>query len=161
MSSSQPVLQAPGPNINFGTAPSGSSYISDANGLIVITNGSVSDQTYLLQAGCVNLVPGGIGGSNLQTGTDYTVQQSDLGCEIICTNAGAFTLHLPNAMPVGFYVIATQGGAGDVTASPKSGATRVGAHADTGAQYAPQLKCVVIQNTDGQSAVWNTIQVGS
>ena len=155
------VLQAPGPNINFGTAPSGSSYISDQNGLVVVTNASVNDETYLLNAGCIGLVPGGFGGNSNQTGTDYTIQQGDVAQEIVCTNAGAFTLHLPNSMPVGFYVIATQGGAGDVTASPKSGATRVGAHADTGSQYAPQLKCVVIANSDGQSAVWNTIRVGS
>lgn len=157
------VLQAPGPNINFGTAPSGSLYISDANGLIIVGGAgatAVGDELYLLGAGCIGLVPGGFGGSSNQTGTSYTVQQGDLAQEIVCTNAAAFTLNLPNSMPVGFYVNATQGGAGTVTASPKSGASTVGAHQTAGGQYL-QLKCVVIANSDGQSAVWATLRVGS
>jgi hypothetical protein len=153
-------LQAPGPNINFGTAPSGSTYISDANGLVVITNAGVNDETYLLGAGCVALVPGGFGGNANQTGTSYTVQQSDLATEIVCTNAGAFTLNLPKTMPVGFYVHATQGGAGTVTANALSGATLVGAHATTSGQYL-QIKCLVIQNGDGNSAVWDVIRMGA
>src|ERR1700681_1344001 len=95
-------IQAPGPNINVGTAPSGSTYISDANGLIVITNSNVSDELYLLAAGCIALIPGGFGQNSLQTGTSYTVQPSDCAQEIICTNAGAFTLNLRKDMPVGF-----------------------------------------------------------
>ncbi|HLY04426.1 MAG TPA: hypothetical protein VKR31_01650 [Rhizomicrobium sp.] len=157
------VLQAPGPNIAFGTAPSGSSYISDANGLVVIAGAganAVNDELYLLGAGCIGLVPGGFGGNSNQTGTSYTVQESDLAQEIVCTNTGAFTLNLPNSMPVGFYVNATQGGAGTVTANPKSGASTVGAHQTTSGQYL-QLKCVVIQNSDGVSAVWATLRVGS
>src|SRR5579862_2427419 len=154
------VLQAPGPDIAFGAAPSGSTYISDQNGLVVVGNGSVNDENYLLGAGCIALVPGGFGGNSNQTGTSYTVQESDLAQEIVCTNAGAFTLNLPKTMPVGFYVNATQGGAGTVTANPKSGASTVGAHQTTSGQYL-QLKCVVIQNSDGVSAVWATLRVGS
>lgn len=153
-------LQAPGPDIQFGTAPSGSTYISDANALVVISNGSVNDALYLIGAGCVALVPGGYGQNNLQTGTSYTVQTGDLAQEIICTNAGAFTLNLPKTMPAGFHLSATQGGAGTVTANPLAGASTVGAHQNTGGQYL-QLKCVVIQNGDSQSAVWATLRVGS
>src|SRR5438105_706171 len=111
-------VQAPGPNINFGTAPSGSTYISDANGLVVITGataGAVNDELYLLGAGCIALVPGGFGQNSLQTGTSYTVQLSDAAQEIVCTNAGAFALNLAKTMPVGFCISATQGGAGTVT----------------------------------------------
>jgi|SRR5215469_7487118 len=157
------VLQAPGPNIAFGTAPSGSSYISDANGLVVIAAAganAVSDELYLLGAGCIGLVPGGFGGNSNQTGTSYTVGESDVAQEIVCTNTSAFTLNLPNSMPVGFFVNATQGGAGTVTATPKPGASTVGAHQTTSGQYL-QLKCVVIQNSDGQSALWATMRVGS
>jgi hypothetical protein len=70
-------LQAPGPEIAFGTAPSGSTYISDANGLVIVTNGSAGDALYLLGAGCVALSPGGFGQNSLETGTSYTVQLSD------------------------------------------------------------------------------------
>jgi hypothetical protein len=153
-------VQAPGPDIAFGTAPSGSTYISDANGLVVLTNNDVDDALYLLGAGCVALSPGGFGQNSLETGTSYTVQLSDNAQEIICTNAGAFTLNLRKTMPVGFSVSATQGGAGTVTANALSGATLVGAHTTTAGQYL-QLKFVVIQNSDGLSAVWATIRVGS
>jgi hypothetical protein len=154
------VLQAPGPNINFGTAPSGSTYISDPNGLVVITNGSMSDESYLLGAGCIGLVPGGFGGNANQTGTSYTVQASDLAQEIICTNAGAFTLNLPATFPVGFYVNATQGGAGTVTANALGSGTLVGAHSSTSGQYL-QIKCVVIANNAGlTAATWDVMRVG-
>jgi hypothetical protein len=153
-------LQAPGPNINFGTAPSGSTYISDANGLVVITSNSVNDESYLLGAGCIGLVPGGFGANSLQTGTSYTVQSSDVAQEIICANASAFTLNLPKTMPVGFSINVTQGGAGTVTANALSGASLVGAHTSTSGQYL-QIKCLVIQNSDGVSAVWDVMRVGS
>jgi hypothetical protein len=47
-----------------------------------------------------------------------------------------------------------------VSANALSGATLVGAHTTTGAQYF-QLKCVVIANSDGLSAVWAVMRVGS
>lgn len=157
------VLQAPGPNINFGTAPSGSTYISDPNGLVVITGTSAntaSDEVYLLGAGCIGLVPGGFGGNANQTGTSYTVQASDLAQEIICTNAGAFTLNLPATFPVGFYVNATQGGAGTVTANALGSGTLVGAHSSTSGQYL-QIKCVVIANNAAlNDATWDVMRVG-
>ena len=154
------VMQAPGPDIAFAALPSGSTYTSDANALIVISNGSVNDQLALIDAGCVTLVAGGGGAQNLQTGTSYTLALSDSGQEIVCTNAGAFTLNLPNFMPVGFFANATQGGAGTVTADALAGASTVGAHQSTSGQYL-QLKCVVIQNTNGTSAVWVTLRVGA
>jgi hypothetical protein len=50
-------LLAPAPNMSFGGAPSGAFYISDPNGLIVITNGSTADQASLIAAGCTTLYP--------------------------------------------------------------------------------------------------------
>ena len=52
-------LLAPGPNINFGTAPSGASYVSNGLGLIAITNGAVADEAALIAAGCTALYPAG------------------------------------------------------------------------------------------------------
>jgi hypothetical protein len=52
-------LLAPGPNINFGTAPSGASYVSNGLGLITITNGAVADEAALISAGCTALYPAG------------------------------------------------------------------------------------------------------
>ena len=50
-------MLAPQADISFGTAPSGSTYVSNQYGLIVITNGSVLDQAALISAGCVTLYP--------------------------------------------------------------------------------------------------------
>ena len=89
------------------------------------------------------------------------MQQSDLAQEIICTNASAFTLNLPANLPVGFYVNATQGGAGTVTANALGSGTLVGAHANTQGQYL-QIKCVVIANNAGlTAATWAIMRVGS
>jgi hypothetical protein len=51
------ILRAPAPNMSFGGAPSGASYVSDQNALIVITNGSAADQAALVAAGCTTLYP--------------------------------------------------------------------------------------------------------
>ena len=51
------ILLAPAANMSFGGAPSGASYLSDPNGLIVITNGSAADQASLIAAGCTTLYP--------------------------------------------------------------------------------------------------------
>lgn len=51
------VLLAPAANMAFGGAPSGASYRSDPNSLIVITNGSTADQASLIAAGCATLYP--------------------------------------------------------------------------------------------------------
>src|SRR5437763_15469245 len=79
------VMQAPGPDIAFAALPSGSTYTSDANALIVISNGSVNDQLALIDAGCVTLGAGGGGAPDLQTATSYTLALSDSGQETVCT----------------------------------------------------------------------------
>lgn len=48
-------LLAPAANMTFASLPSGSTYLSDENGLIVITNGSVADENALVAAGCLVL----------------------------------------------------------------------------------------------------------
>ncbi len=51
------VLLAPAARMSFGGAPSGAFYVSDPNGLIVITNGSAADEAALIAAGCATLYP--------------------------------------------------------------------------------------------------------
>lgn len=49
------LMLAPAANMTFASLPSGSTYVSDANGLIVIANNSVPDQTAMEAAGCLTL----------------------------------------------------------------------------------------------------------
>lgn len=53
------LMLAPAPNMPFGAAPSGASYVSDAFKFIKIMNDSTADQTYLQSAGCFTLSPFG------------------------------------------------------------------------------------------------------
>jgi hypothetical protein len=156
---SQIVMQAPAANQTF--VLSDGTFVSDQNGLIVLSNANqVTDQLSLIQAGCVTLSPAAGGLNAIQNGTSYTVQMADYGQEIICTNGSAFTFTLPKTMPVGFYCYGTQGGAGTVTGTAGSGASVVGSHADTSGQYF-QIKCVVIANSTGIAAVWAVMRVGA
>jgi len=52
---------------------------------------------------------------NAQTGTTYTLQASDLGKIVQCTNASAITVTLPSGLGASFWCIIKQGGAGAVT----------------------------------------------
>lgn len=79
----------------------------------------------------LNGTPGASGhlltGVNVQTGTSYTLQLSDAGKLIICTNAAPFTLTVPPHSSVAFEdgqaVYVKQGGAGQVTIDDGSGVT--------------------------------------
>jgi hypothetical protein len=51
------VLLAPAPGMTFVAMPSGSTYVSDANALVVVTNASVADELALIAAGCLPLEP--------------------------------------------------------------------------------------------------------
>lgn len=76
--------------------------------------------------------------TNFQTGTTYTVQASDLGKLIICTNAAAIVLTIPPGLAVGFQFAIKQGGAGQVTMAAGSGVTLQNAdsHTKTKSRYA-------------------------
>jgi hypothetical protein len=50
-------LLAPSANLFFGGAPSGSTYVSNQYGIVVITNNSAADEAALIAAGCAALVP--------------------------------------------------------------------------------------------------------
>lgn len=60
---------------------------------------------------------------NEQTGTTYTIDATDRGKRIRCTNASAITVTMPNSLTVGFWCELEQGGAGQVTIAAGSGAT--------------------------------------
>jgi hypothetical protein len=57
---------------------------------------------------------------NDQTGTTYTIQASDNGKVITCSNAAAITVTVPSGLGVGFNCLVIQKGAGQVTFSPSS-----------------------------------------
>jgi hypothetical protein len=50
-------LLAPAANQTFMSMPSGATYVSNAYGLVTITNGSVADEAALIAAGCLPLIP--------------------------------------------------------------------------------------------------------
>jgi hypothetical protein len=70
-----------------------------------------------------NQISGYRGDLNAQTGTTYTLTAADTGKVVECTNAAAITLTLPATAAVGFCCTVVQGGAGQVTLTPASGAT--------------------------------------
>ena len=61
---------------------------------------------------------------NVQTGTSYTLAASDQGKWVILQNASAITLTVPSTLAAGFSCNIIQGGAGQITVTPGSGATR-------------------------------------
>ena len=46
------LMMAPGPNMAFRNAPSGTVYVSDARSVIAVANNSVADQAFFLANGC-------------------------------------------------------------------------------------------------------------
>lgn len=93
------------------------------------------------------------GDINLQTGTTYTLQQSDSGKVVELDNSAAITLTLPNSLPHGFCCTVVQGGSGQVTFSPASGATLNNrqSHAKLAGMWAPGT-IYVRSNSGGASA---------
>ena len=92
---------------------------------------------------------------NAQTGTTYTVASTDRGKVVRLSNASGITVTLPNDAAVGFYCSWGQGGAGQVTFSPASGATLVNrqSHTKSAGQHA-QGGFIVYANSGGTSAQW-------
>lgn len=96
---------------------------------------------------------------NAQTGTSYTIDvagsDSDRGRIVRCTNGAGITMTLPATAPVGFYCSWGQGGAGQITFSPASGATLVNdqSHTKSRGQHA-QGGLIVYENSGGSAAQW-------
>ncbi len=57
---------------------------------------------------------------NAQTGTTYTLQASDNGGIVTCSNASAITVTVPSGLGAGFNCLVIQKGAGQITFSPSS-----------------------------------------
>ena len=57
------------------------------------------------------------------SGTTYTLQVSDMGTLLNCTNNSGCTITLPNSFAAGFNVLVLQSGTLQVTFSPAAGAT--------------------------------------
>ena len=93
---------------------------------------------------------------NAQTGTTYTLVAGDTGKTIRCTNASAITLTLPNSLAEGFTCEIIQGGAGQVTLSPASGAVinNRQSHTKIAGQYGA-VRIVVVSNSGGTTATYN------
>lgn len=93
---------------------------------------------------------------NAQSGTAYTLDATDTGKIVRCTNASAITVTLPNSLAEGFTVEVIQGGAGQITFSAASGATinNRQSHTKTAGQYGA-VRLVVIGNSGGSAAIYN------
>jgi len=100
-------------------------------------------------------ISGYLGNINAQTGTAYTLEVADTGKVVECTNASAITLTLPANAAVGFCCTVVQGGAGQVTLTPASGATRRNrqSHTKTAGQWAG-VTLYVRTNSGGSAAEW-------
>jgi hypothetical protein len=153
------VLLAPSPNMSFASLPSGSTYLSDANGLVQIGNGNVSDQIALVNAGCITLNPVPGGGYIFQNGTAYTVAAADNGNMLLFTSASAVTVTLPATLPVGFRCRVFVAGSGGVTIAGASGAnvvSPIGVLSTTVEYY--YFDCSVIyQNAANTTAGWDVV----
>lgn len=74
---------------------------------------------------------------NAKTGTTYTLQATDNGKVITCTNAGAITVNVPSGLGAGFTCQVIQGGAGIVTfAASGTTVNSFGSLTSTAGQYA-------------------------
>ena len=62
----------------------------------------------------------------------YTLQPTDSGTQIQCSDAGAATITLPSNLPLTFQVAIEQNGAGQITVSAGSGATLHAPHSFAG-----------------------------
>ena len=91
---------------------------------------------------------------NAQTGTTYTLAQSDSGKIVELNNASAITVTLPNSL-THFCCRIVQTGAGQVTLSPASGATlhNKSSWTKTSGQWA-ELDLYVTSNSGGAAAVY-------
>lgn len=99
-----------------------------------------------------NEISGYRGHINAQSGTTYTLQASDSGKIVECTNNSAITVTLPNSLAVGFCCTIVQCGAGQVTLSAASGASLRNrqSHTKTAGQWSGAT--VYVRTNSGGSA---------
>jgi hypothetical protein len=151
------LMLAPAANMTFASMPSGSTYVSNSFGLIQIASGSVADQLALAAAGCRTLSPIPGGATTAQNGTNYVLQTTDQGNQILFNASSAVAVALPNSLPVGFIVQLFQIGTGQITASAASGASVVTPNTSSTPNQYSSLLCIVVSNSTGSNAEWDVI----
>lgn len=94
------------------------------------------------------------GSINTQTGTTYTLQSSDTGKIVECTNGSAIAVTADPALPKGFACTIVQGGAGQVTIASSGSGTVVNrqSHTKTAGQNA--MCMVYVRSNSGSDAVF-------
>ena len=92
---------------------------------------------------------GVVGGTNIQTGTTYTLALSDLGKLVAMNNASSNTLTVPLnssvAFPIGTKIDIGQYGAGQTTIAPEGGVTILNTD---GLLFTAQYALATIQKTN-------------
>jgi hypothetical protein len=90
------------------------------------------------------------------SGVSRTLATTDTGTTIYFSGSSAITVTLPNNMPVGFTVEIIQGGAGQITFTPASGATLDNRQSQTKTygQHAA-VRLIVVANAGGTAAIYN------
>lgn len=125
-------MLAPAPNMTFASLPSGSTYVSDQDGLVRITNASIADQLALQLAGCLALNPvvangflGKLIGANFNVTTDQQIPIAGTGnarFRITKITAENTSLNGMSTAAGGIYTAASKGG----TAIVASGQVYIG-----------------------------------
>lgn len=94
-----------------------------------------------------------IGAVSMQSGASYTLAATDCGTTILFTSSSPIALTTLNALPAGCSIAIEQGGTGQITINPGSGATQHSSHnyTKTFGQYAI-LGLFVDINTGGAAA---------
>jgi hypothetical protein len=91
-----------------------------------------------------------LGAMNAQTGTTYTVAQTDCGKIVKGKNAGAITITVPSTITGVCHVTILQEGAGQITVAAGASATLNGAFTKTRAQWA----MISVSNVGATAADW-------
>ena len=102
-----------------------------------------------------NAISDFIGVINRQTGTTYTLAAGDTGKIVEVSNGSAITVTLPNSFPVGYNVVVTQMGAGQISFSAAAGGTLRNRSSQTkiAGQYGV-TSLYVSTNAGGTAAEW-------
>jgi hypothetical protein len=99
--------------------------------------------------------PRGLALDIAQFSGNLTLTTSHIDGVLQCTDGSGVTVTLPRDLPVGYYALIEQGGAGQVTFAAATGATLVNrqTHTKTAGQYAV-VSVFVRANIGGRSAEW-------
>lgn len=94
------------------------------------------------------------GNINAQTGTTYTLQSSDTGKIVECTNGSAIAVTADPALPKGFACTIVQGGAGQVTIASSGSGTVVNRQSHTKTAGLNAMCALYVRSNSGSDAVF-------